>query len=912
MTRNAQNDGVGEGSGGDDAGLASGLASASDWHVMLEQTGHAYFRTDGEGRFQEASRGWERLTGRSVADLIGVRMGDLLRFDEGESCPVLEALQTGRAATSAACRVLSDDGLTRWIELSAVPQRASDGSIVGTRGLARDITFWKEETTRLRETAERYRVLSEITSDCTYSFRIGPSGDVAGEWASNAIERLTGFTVDDIRARGWESLLLPADLPIAHGQLQSILQGEQCTVEYRMVTRDGSHRWVRDTARPVLDASGRVTRIEGGLQDITQQRSMEAELAESLDRYRTLFENANAAILIADVDTGLLVDVNTDTERLFGRSRSELIGMHQSELHPPEELDRYREMFRQHTSAERYASFEAEIIRGDGRRVPVSIHGSSLTFGGRLLQIGVFQDLTERKVVEEALQRENAFRRIIIERAAQGMAVCRFVRGNKRLAFTVWNDRMTELTGYSIDEINRVGWFSALWPEEQERERARERMSFSREGQDARDETWDVVRKDGERRRLSISTTHLEGAGEERQVLALVSDLTERERMTEQLRQSEKMEAIGQLAGGIAHDFNNQLAGIMGLADLLRLRLHADEELASQAARIVSICDRSRGLTQQLLAFARRGQYQNTPIDMHDVVREVVSLLAHSIDKRISIRQELHAEASHCMGDPSQLQSAILNIALNARDAMPQGGELTFTSWNEPVAPSVEGLVLSVRDTGVGMTEDTRRRIFEPFFTTKPPGRGTGMGLAAAYGTVRLHHGRLDVESTAGVGSVFRVHLPSCATPGEHEALVNSDQTATKDQHVAHVLLVDDEYEVREAVRAMLEALGYQVTVCANGRDAADQYRERWREVDAIVLDMVMPQRSGRQTYLALREINPEARVLLISGHSVESKAQSVIEAGAAGFLQKPFSLHALSHAMSTLLDRAADSQRDT
>ncbi len=407
----------------------------------------------------------------------------------------------------------------------------------------------------------------------------------------------------------------------------------------------------------------------------------------------------------------------------------------------------------------------------------------------------------------------------------------------------------------------------------------------------------------------------------EREIRALNETLEERVRQRtdalqvseEQRRQSEKMEAIGQLAGGIAHDFNNQLAAIMSCLDILKMALAKDAKLSGYLEAASIAARRSADLTSQLLAFARKSARRTIPVDAHRIVAEVVSLLKHSIDKRIVITQRLGRGAHVVMGDPAQLESALLNVAINARDAMPDGGEITFATaaleldeagCRQPGLDLPPGryLRLSVSDTGKGIDEETRKHIFEPFFTTKRAGEGTGMGLAAAYGTARMHRGTLVVDSEPKQGATFHFYLPLA----EGRAALADEETPLprSADRPARVLLVDDEKVVRRAIGMALRELGHTVTVCEDGASAVDEYGRSWRDIDVVVLDMVMPNLTGKETFLKLRGINPEAKVILASGYSIDQEAQESLDAGAVTFVEKPFKVAALSRRISEVAAR--------
>ncbi|MFZ2657543.1 MAG: response regulator [Victivallales bacterium] len=387
----------------------------------------------------------------------------------------------------------------------------------------------------------------------------------------------------------------------------------------------------------------------------------------------------------------------------------------------------------------------------------------------------------------------------------------------------------------------------------------------------------------------------------------------EREKAESQIRQSQKMETIGQLAGGIAHDFNNQLMGIMGCAEFLYSQLD-DADLKGEVENILQASRRASDLTSKLLAFSRKGKYLVIPVDIHKLIGEIIAILEHSIDKRIEIRRGLKADPAVVKGDPTQLQNALLNLAINARDALPSGGEISFTTEivrSEDV-PCGEGkglptggryLEICVCDDGIGMDDETVQRMFEPFFTTKPMGKGTGMGLAAVYGTVKSHNGFISASSCLGEGTVCRLFLPILE---EKECSENAAGTAPVPVSTkSRILLSDDDEVVRNIVSSSLRSLGHDVITCKDGMEAVEYYQSHWKETDLVILDMMMPVMNGKDAFYEMRSINRNIRSLLISGFSIDGEAQELINAGMKGFLQKPFGIKELSAAVEAALKEA-------
>jgi len=396
-----------------------------------------------------------------------------------------------------------------------------------------------------------------------------------------------------------------------------------------------------------------------------------------------------------------------------------------------------------------------------------------------------------------------------------------------------------------------------------------------------------------------------------KRVLAVVRDISERKRVQEMHFQNEKMLSIGALAAGIAHDFNNQLTGIMGFADLMREEAKNQSNLREYAHNIIKASRHAAALTAQLLAFSRKGKYLNVVVEIHPIIDEVINLLRHSVNKKIRISESFTREKILVRGDPSQLQNAILNLGINACDAMPDGGSLEFKTFTKTVTEKTtfvhaftidagDYVCISITDSGTGIAGTVINHIFEPFFTTKAFGEGTGMGLAAAFGTLTNHHGAIDVKSTLGHGSEFCLYLPLVQNNGEKYATLPSKL------HVkgrGHILLVDDEVTVCAVTRKMMEKMGYTVTACLNGKDAVLRYQRNWHSIDLVILDLSMPELSGTEVFSILKNFNPRIVVLLSSGYSIDMEAQELLDKGAAGFIQKPFTMDALSKKLADLLN---------
>jgi PAS domain S-box-containing protein len=420
---------------------------------------------------------------------------------------------------------------------------------------------------------------------------------------------------------------------------------------------------------------------------------------------------------------------------------------------------------------------------------------------------------------------------------------------------------------------------------------------------------------DGETRTLEISATPIRAEdGVLEGGVVTLRDRTDEIQLRNQLFQAQKLEAIGQLAGGVAHDFNNLLTSILGNAELVQDELEPTGAARQSVAEILSASQRAAQLTSQLLAFSRKGKFQDAAVNMNEIADEVVRLLRRSIDKQIDVQTILAADPAVVEGDPSQLHNALLNLGLNARDAMPDGGLLRIGTrtitiddhdhgqpGNRPQRRDFEPgkyLELTVADTGTGMSDEVKRHIFEPFFTTKPSGEGTGLGLAGVYGCVANHAGFIDVQTAPGEGTTFTITLPLSA----RIAPAGDERAAATVSGQGRILVVDDEEAVRQFAERALVRLGYEVVLCASGAEAVAHVREHGGEIDLVILDLIMPRMSGEQTFAALGDFARDLPIVIASGFSHDDTVQSLMQRGAAGFLAKPYQLAELSQVVNAHL----------
>jgi len=658
-------------------------------------------------------------------------------------------------------------------------------------------------------------------------------------------------------------------------------------------------------------------RVKRQLADLRESEA-ERRLRESEERYRSLFDKASDGVIILSPD-GKLLEVNESFARMHGYGAGELLRMNIRDLDTPDTARLIPDRMRQLLAGE-ILSFEVEHRHKDGHVFPLEVSAGQISIGGESCIQCFHRDITERKRAEDARKVHLAFREGIIECAAEGICVCHDIPEYPYVRFTVWNSRMTDITGYTMEEINRLGWYQAVYPDPEVQGRAKDRMERMRQGENLKGEDWEITRSDGTRRVISISTSTLQGSGGGVHVLGLFQDMTDRRRAEEekrnlerQVQQAQKMESLGVLAGGIAHDFNNILMAVLGHAELALGEISPMSPARSNLAEISTAARRAADLCRQMLAYAGKASFALERMELRDLVEEMAHLLKTAISKKAILNLHLERGLPPIEADPSQIRQIVMNLIINASEAIgDRSGTIKVsvgaTRCDEEYLRRTElhdglppGLYthLEVTDTGVGMDAQTRSRIFEPFFSTKFTGRG--LGLAAVQGIVRAHKGALEIHSEPGKGTTFKILFPALEN-GEDAARRNDSSPLADWRGKGTVLLVDDEESLVALGARMLEHLGFAVLTAEDGLQAVDLYRERREEIDLVLMDLTMPHMDGAEAFGELRRLNPEVRVVVASGYSHDDVASRFLGKGLAGVLQKPYTLAKLRESLSGLL----------
>lgn len=558
-----------------------------------------------------------------------------------------------------------------------------------------------------------------------------------------------------------------------------------------------------------------------------------------------------------------------------------------------------------------YQDIDAEVSLLVKEQLKITIIILSIVF--MLVSFSVWQSREASLLLRES--KENLF---ITLNSIGDAIIATDIKSN----ITMINPVATDLTGWKekealgkpIYEVFRLSNKSSLKVAESFVEKTHnEQEEFIHHGNDI------LISKNDEMYHISSRSAPIKKrSGNTIGTVVVFNDITKQHELEEQLRQSQKMEAIGQLAGGISHDFNNMLAGIIGGAVILSEKIGENANLARHVDMIIEAAERAALLTSKLCDFSRKGKMLSSPVDAHASIKDTCIMLEHSINRSIKIVTELKAEKSIIIGDPVQIQNIVLNLCLNARDAISGEGEIKVSTemveldsffcqnsaFNVEVGSYIE---ISVADNGCGIESKNLEKIFEPFFTTKNVGEGTGLGLSAVYGSVKDHNGDIHVYSELGKGSVFKIFIPlsnDIVQAEKKKAKIKKDEIK---KGTGCVLIIDDELIVQKMVEDMLRLLGYKTLVALNGKEGVEVYKKHADEIDLVFLDMIMPEMNGHDAFYALKEVNSNIKVLLASGFSFDTSISKIIKDGASGFIKKPFHHIELWKVIAGILENKTD-----
>jgi PAS domain S-box-containing protein len=738
-----------------------------------------------------------------------------------------------------------------------------------------------------------------------FTFRLRPDGSACLPYASPAVESLFGLRPEELRedaARVWE-LVHPDDLP---DLLASIAESARAltpwSAEFRARPSGRAEVWVAGISEPAREPDGG-TLWHGFLSDVTARKAADLRLRESEHRLAETQRIAQLGSWELDHRSGE-PRWSAELLRIFelGPPRPEPSYADFLDRIHPEDRDAVQTALR--SAVDSGSTFDTTYrIRtpaGGAKWIRSMAETSYDEAGLPIRSIGSAQDVSRTARAETELRKLG----VVLGRTPLSVVIT-----DTEGCIEYVNPAFAQVSGYAAEEVLgrnprilgsgdtprdvfadlwRTILAGGVWHGELHNRR--------KSGESFLEEAWisPVIDEEGR-------TTHF---------VAIKQDVTERVGLEAQLRQAQKLEALGRLAGGIAHDFNNLLTVISGNGELLAGLLADDETARPLLADVRDAADRAATLTRQLLAFGRRQVLEPRVVDLNDVVRRAESILRRLIGEDIAMSSVLMPSAATVLVDPGQIEQVILNLAVNARDAMPRGGRLTISTREieldsgyqrgHPYSRIGRHIELAVADTGCGMSEEIRSRIFEPFFTTKEAGKGTGLGLAMVFGCVKQSGGHIEVESSDGQGSTFRIYLPGVSGP---ESPPSQDEATTPGGGSETILLAEDEPAVRRIARIALERHGYRVIEAGDGRAALEAVERHVGGIDLLVTDVVMPQLGGRELADRLRELCPGIGVLFLSGYIEDEIVREGITASGATFLQKPFSTLDLVRKVRALLN---------
>ncbi len=751
----------------------------------------------------------------------------------------------------------------------------------------------------LQETARRLRALLEAIQDIVIV--IGTDGRYM-DVAPTRIDLLYRPPADIVGLTPFD-IFPPEQARFFQQAVERTIQSRQLvTIEYALPIAD-QELWFEGRLSPILDEQGQVTAALLVARDITAQRRAQEALRESEEKYRTLVEQSNAAIYL--LYGRRFVFVNRRFTEMFGVSYEE-VGAPDfdfTDLVAPQSRPLVEERDRQVARGEPVPPrYEFVAQTKGGREMIVEVSVAYIPYRGGIATQGIVQDITDRKRAETALQESEERYRRLIEIMPEGVAVHQ--GGILRMA----NTAGIRLLGYdSPDEVLGRPIMEFVHPDDRAVVLERTRAMFER-GEMVSPLEERMLRKDG-----SVALVEVVGApfllGGEPAALVVLRDIAERRRLEEQLRQAQKMEAVGRLAGGVAHDFNNLLTAINGYADLLLSGLRPEDPLYHEIEAILRAGRRAAALTQQLLAFSRKQVMELCVVDLGRVLEDLAGMLRRLISEDIELQVFADPHAGNVRIDPAQMEQVIVNLVLNARDAMPDGGRLTLELSSADLdetyayehAEVIPGryVCLAVSDTGQGISPEVRRHLFEPFFTTKE--KGAGLGLATAYGIVKQFEGHIQVYSELGQGTTFKVYLPQVV---EEETPRPAVDVVAWPQGTETVLVVEDNEMVRSLAGRVLRRQGYTLLEAGSGEEALRLAAQHSGPIHLLLTDVVMPQMSGRDLANRLCRERPGLRVLYMSGYTDNVIAHhGVLEPGTP-LIQKPFTPQALAQKVRAVLDQ--------
>jgi hypothetical protein len=892
---------------------------------LIDQTWDPVLVWDWNGPISFWNSGAERLYGFSRQEAVGRVSHDLLQTTTPGGVGTFIEIMEREGFWEGELHHIGRDGQTIIVDSRMVLVHEAAGAYVieanrdiTRRKLAemklRDMNSRLEElvleravqlfqtNAKLHASEERSRLILEGLRTHAI-FMLDPSGNVAS-WNPGA-ERIKGYTADEIIGQHFSKFYTASDIDSGKPQRELRIAATEGYFEDEglRVRKDGTLFWANLTITPLYGATPEPIGFVKVTRDITDRKKMQEALRVSEDRFHLLVDGvSDYAILMLDPE-GIILTWNRGAERIDGYTAEEIVGQHYSRLFTPELIAEGKpQQELKQAAAEGKVDVEGWRIRKSGSRFWVN--GTLAALYGEDGKVRGFakitRDFTAKRRNDELLQS-------VLNHTLDGI-----IGIDERGTISMMNRAGERTFGRTAAEV--VGQnVKILMPEPYHSEHDGYLSNYKQtrhpkiigSGREV-----EGLRKDGSTFPLDLAVTEFQ-LDDQRYFVGIVRDISEKKKLEAQLHQSQKMEAFGQLAGGVAHDFNNLLTVISGYSDVLRSKLPPDDPKTKMVDQIHRAGERAASLTRQLLAFSRQQVLEPKVLDVNVILTDLEKMLRRLIGEDVQFATVLGEGTSWVKVDAGQIEQVIMNLAVNARDAMPQGGNLTIETSNieldesytktHPDARAGRFALLAISDTGCGITPEVKARIFEPFFTTKSVGQGTGLGLAVVHGIIKQSGGNIDVYSEVGVGTTFRIYLPAV----QQQAAALSDIAREAPSHGSEtILLVEDEESVRDLATLVLRECGYTVMTAPEGLAALQLMATCREQVDLLVTDVVMPEMGGRKLAETLLAEHPELRVLFMSGYTDDAVVRHGVLQANANFLQKPFTPNSLADKVRAVLDQ--------
>jgi two-component system, cell cycle sensor histidine kinase and response regulator CckA len=871
-----------------------------------------------DGIIVSANEGFKQIFGFAEDELIDKSALEINMWDNAEDRNRwIEKLKTKGKVDNFEARFRTKDGDIRYGLISASIIELNGAPHILT--VAKDITEHKRTNKALKESEEKYRLLTENMNDVIWQM----TPDTVFTYISPSIEKHMGYEAHEVLGRPLWDFITPDSIePLKRRVAQRInlllsdreVYYEPEAYELEQKRKDGATVWTEAMAIPVFNNEGQFIGFQGVTRDITERKQADEALRSSEERFRTLFETSNDAIFLSDGPK--FIECNPKALQIFGcQEEKDIVGHTPMEFSPekqPDGLDSKKEMLKYFKSAIESGpqTFNWKHCRKDGLPFDAVVTLNSLTLKGKAYLQGSVRDITESKRTEEALRESEEKFSKAFHLNPDAITITRFVDG----IIVSANEGVQEILGFAEDElIGKSALEINIWDSPEDRNRWIEKLKA--EGKVANFQAR-FRTKDGGIRYGLISASIIE-FNRAPHILTVARDITERVRAEEereslrsQLLQAQKMEAIGILAGGVAHDFNNLLQIALGYSEILLNGKDPDHQDYRNLHTINTSARRGADLVQRLMVFSRKGDTKPRALDLNHEVTQIKKLLDRTIPKMIAIELSLESWLPVINADPVQVEQILLNLAINAKDAMPEsGGKLTIETRNVTLdeeycrthleAKQGQYIMISVSDTGHGMSQETVQHIFEPFFTTKGAGKGTGLGLAMVYGIMKHHEGFINCYSELGHGTTFRIYFP--VVQMELEDL--EQESAVPQGGSETILLVDDEEFVCDIGSQILTRAGYTVLTATNGKEALDLYRNQKSDISLVILDLIMPEMGGKECFQELVNINSKVKVILSSGFLSDGTTEDATVLGVKGLVEKPYNMRQLLETVREVLD---------